>query len=70
MKVKQQVTQIHLDKEESEIWQRALDMLERMEKQVGETNDEDLYERVGRAIGAMQNIHIFHVVLDGEGSEC
>ena len=70
MKVKEQVTQIHLDKEESEIWQRVLDMLERMERQVRETKDEDLYERVGRAIAAMQNIHIFHIVLDGEDSEC
>lgn len=71
MKVKEQVTQIHLDKEESEIWQRALNMLERMEEEVGaETTDEDLYDRVGKAIEAMKHIHFFHIVLEGEEEKC
>ena len=71
MKVKEQATQIHLDKEESEIWERALDMLERMERQVGnETSDDDLYDRIGKAIEAMNHIHFFHILLSGEGSEC
>lgn len=71
MKVKEQVTQIHLDKEESEIWERVLDMLDRMERVVGnETSDEDLYDRIGKAKEAIDHIHFFHIVLNGEGSEC
>jgi hypothetical protein len=70
MKLKEQITLIHLDKEESEVWERARDILERMERQVGDTNDEELYDRIGKAIEAIAHIHFFHIVLDKEGSEC